>query len=55
MSFDIPEVPEGPIAGEPDNCGESEEVSIHEAVVAVAAELNLLHYVMAEPVIGSAL
>ena len=52
MSF---EVPSGAVAGEPDDCGDSEVVSIHEAVIAIAADLDLLQYVMAGPVLGSAI
>jgi hypothetical protein len=51
MSF---EIPSGAVAGEPDDSGDSEVVSVHEAVIAVAAELDLLQYVMADPVLGSA-
>jgi hypothetical protein len=49
MSFDLPS---GPVAGEPDDCGDSETVTMQEAVIEAAYEVGLLQYVMPRPVIG---
>ena len=55
MSFSVPEVPNGPVAGEPDDCGDVPEFDLQASIIEAAYEVGLIHYVMIEPTIGIAL